>query len=250
MILQRLASTIRHQNWSQIIIEILIVVIGIFLGLQVTDWNDERQERVQENIYIHRLHNEVITAIERKKSYVDYRATAMQNNGVVLDILSGKIQADVITQIQCNGILETHMLSDPSLILPTLSELLSSGRISYLKDDSLTSTLSEYLIAMDELDDSVAEMRLSAVVLPQEHPELIIMPLALDTLTSYTPGDLSATVDVRCNLELMRESRSFQNDYVTNIHRQVYYFKVMESELSTLMKIHKIIDENIGVVHD
>ena len=47
MIISRLASAIRHQNWSQIITEILIVVIGIFIGLQVDDWNTSRQERAE-----------------------------------------------------------------------------------------------------------------------------------------------------------------------------------------------------------
>ena len=53
MILQRLTTAIRHQNWSQIITEILIVVIGIFLGLQVQAWYEDRAERVQEEAHDH-----------------------------------------------------------------------------------------------------------------------------------------------------------------------------------------------------
>ena len=49
MILRSMASAIKRQEWFQVIIEILIVVVGIFLGLQVTDWADERAERAEEN---------------------------------------------------------------------------------------------------------------------------------------------------------------------------------------------------------
>jgi hypothetical protein len=37
MILRKLAESIRQQNWFTVLVEILIVVIGIFVGLQVDD---------------------------------------------------------------------------------------------------------------------------------------------------------------------------------------------------------------------
>jgi len=39
MMLQRMAQALKRQDWFQVTIEVLIVVIGIFLGLQVTKWN-------------------------------------------------------------------------------------------------------------------------------------------------------------------------------------------------------------------
>ncbi len=40
MILRRMADAIREQNWFTVFIETLIVVIGIFLGFQMTEWNE------------------------------------------------------------------------------------------------------------------------------------------------------------------------------------------------------------------
>jgi hypothetical protein len=47
MILRRLAEGIRKQDWFIVVLEILIVVFGIFAGLQVDDWNRARLERVE-----------------------------------------------------------------------------------------------------------------------------------------------------------------------------------------------------------
>ena len=44
MILKRIAKGIKDQDWFVVTIEIVIVVIGIFLGMQVTDWNERQQE--------------------------------------------------------------------------------------------------------------------------------------------------------------------------------------------------------------
>jgi hypothetical protein len=47
MILQRLATSIRKQDWFTVGIETLIVVLGVFLGLQVNNWNEARRDRIE-----------------------------------------------------------------------------------------------------------------------------------------------------------------------------------------------------------
>ena len=42
MILNRLAKGIKNQDWFVVVLEIFIVVIGIYIGLQVDDWNKAR----------------------------------------------------------------------------------------------------------------------------------------------------------------------------------------------------------------
>jgi hypothetical protein len=45
VILRRLAHAIKQQDWPTIVVEILVVVIGILIGLQVDGWNERRQTR-------------------------------------------------------------------------------------------------------------------------------------------------------------------------------------------------------------
>jgi hypothetical protein len=45
MIIKRFTQAVREQSWFTVVLEIAIVVIGIFIGLQVDDWNQRRVER-------------------------------------------------------------------------------------------------------------------------------------------------------------------------------------------------------------
>ena len=45
MILRRLALALQQQNWFTVMVEIMIVVIGILIGLQVDDWHQRRETR-------------------------------------------------------------------------------------------------------------------------------------------------------------------------------------------------------------
>jgi hypothetical protein len=45
MILRRVVEHLRQQHWTAIGIELVIVVLGVFIGTQVSNWNDDRIER-------------------------------------------------------------------------------------------------------------------------------------------------------------------------------------------------------------
>lgn len=44
MIIRKLATALRRQDWFTVFVEVTIVVVGIFVGLQVDDWNDRRKD--------------------------------------------------------------------------------------------------------------------------------------------------------------------------------------------------------------
>jgi hypothetical protein len=59
MILRRLTENLRGQNWTAIAIEFVIVVIGVFVGTQVSNWNQGRLERQATNRMLDQLRPEI-----------------------------------------------------------------------------------------------------------------------------------------------------------------------------------------------
>jgi hypothetical protein len=55
MILQRLGTRLRQQDWFAVAIELLLVIAGVFLGIQVANWNEQRKERATEAAYLARI---------------------------------------------------------------------------------------------------------------------------------------------------------------------------------------------------
>ena len=47
MILRRITEHVRAQNWTAVGLDFLIVVVGVFIGLQVSNWNDARSDRAR-----------------------------------------------------------------------------------------------------------------------------------------------------------------------------------------------------------
>ena len=49
MILGRFIKHTRDQNWYAMILDIIVVIVGIFLGMQVTEWNEDQQNNALAN---------------------------------------------------------------------------------------------------------------------------------------------------------------------------------------------------------
>lgn len=60
MSLRSLAAHVRKQDWTAVTIEILIVIVGVFIGLQVSNWNDTRKENERGREYLQRLQAELL----------------------------------------------------------------------------------------------------------------------------------------------------------------------------------------------
>ena len=64
MLLRRLADAIRNQDWFAAVLEVLIVVVGIFIGLQGYGWNEQRKDRILEQRYLERIYEELALDID------------------------------------------------------------------------------------------------------------------------------------------------------------------------------------------
>ena len=63
MLLRRITKDVKDQNWFAVGIDFCIVVVGVFIGIQVANWNDERQDRVDEVYYLERILTDIDDSI-------------------------------------------------------------------------------------------------------------------------------------------------------------------------------------------
>lgn len=97
MILRRLASALRRQDWITVVIEFVIVVAGVLVALQVSNWIDARRTAEQEKAYLHQLRQEVRHNIRVMDHQVVYVETVVEAGRRTLAFL----QSDKTCDRQC-----------------------------------------------------------------------------------------------------------------------------------------------------
>jgi hypothetical protein len=65
MIISRFTQNIRKQNWFAVSVDVLVVIVGIFLGLQVTNWQANITEQKTAEKYLVRLSRDLQDDLDR-----------------------------------------------------------------------------------------------------------------------------------------------------------------------------------------
>jgi hypothetical protein len=94
MILRSVIKHFRQQEWTAIAIDFLIVVIGVFIGIQVSNWNTERLERERAEAYSQRLTVELQIEYDYAFSLITYMRTLLDAGNEAYFGLSGEQQMD------------------------------------------------------------------------------------------------------------------------------------------------------------
>ncbi len=223
MILRRIAENIRSQNWFAVAIEFIIVVAGVFLGLEVQDWNEARKERVEAHGLLSRLHVETLELLEKQREELaglKERAGALMG---VNPVLFSQEPSRVISDLECRHIVASHVFRRPPDELPVLDEMLSTGRFDLLQDEDIKEHLRNYVLFRGRARAYYEEATNELFRLHSRFPDLIALgrvPIEAGLVGGWTTlSGEGFRWDRVCDGEKMRASQAFLNEYVDNLSR-------------------------------
>lgn len=138
MILRRIAEHLRKQEWTALALDFVIVVLGVFVATQVSNWNAEREARARAEVYSERL-------------AADLRYEAWQTEYLIAYYKEVRLNAERAAGALTDG----PALSDEQLLISayrasqylfygtrraTYDEMVSTGDIGLIGDQRLRET--------------------------------------------------------------------------------------------------------------
>ncbi|HAT67786.1 MAG TPA: hypothetical protein DCS66_24835 [Flavobacteriaceae bacterium] len=121
--------------------EIVLVVIGILIALQINNWNEQRKERAVEVNFLKNLRADLVSEIDNNTLFANYR---FQKAKASSDLING---AEPQTMEDLERYTDTYeRVFIWNTFVPnnnTYKELLSSGNLSFIKNDSIKNRLLE-----------------------------------------------------------------------------------------------------------
>ena len=223
MLLRSVTQHVRSQNWFAVFIDFIIVVVGVFVGLQVQDWNDSRKDRVEEQRLLSRLSSETRALLDAHRTELDTleaRAAVLTN---VNPVLFSQLPARPITPVECRHIAGSHSYRRPPDELPVLDEILETGRFDLLRDPQIKEHLRSYVLLRERGRAYYVEAVNELFRLHSRFPSLIKVSRAPATSESDVRwGGLSGDGfqwSPECDVDQMRSNTGFLNEYADNLSR-------------------------------
>lgn len=233
MILHRIAHHLKRQQWTAVLIELVILILGVFLGFQVTDWANERANRAAEARHLEEISEdlradaavfeEIRTSTEMRISGIDYilgetrgvtrPSRVATPNGDGFDMPAGP----PVTPAD-----RTTLLGRANLVRSTAGNrtgfeaLLGAGGMQKIRDRQISRQLQEYYAQFDELDELtivLKEFRAAGVA----HG----YPLGLSAFGEMDPDQMIAVVrGSPAYSAYLRTNREWAAIYLGNIDQQ------------------------------
>jgi len=142
MILRRIITHLRKQEWTAIAIDFLIVVLGVFLGIQLGNWNAARLERAQSAVFTRALEADLHADASLYRGVAGYYESVRENAERVLESLEGG------APLSDEDLLISAYRASQVALVPvnrsTFEELVSTARINLITDAALRQTAIEH----------------------------------------------------------------------------------------------------------
>jgi hypothetical protein len=147
MMLRRVIEHVRKQEWTAVGIDFLIVVLGVFIGIQVSNWNQARVDRDKSTAYRQRLVHELQFNAHQFRQQTAYYKSVKRHGLAALASLEGRggsfgeafaVDAYQATQMD---------LRPPKRFV--FDELVSAGLVGLLGGDALQQMASDYYLSLE-----------------------------------------------------------------------------------------------------
>lgn len=222
MILRRISKAVQDQNWFAVAIEFMIVTAGVFLGIQVGNWNDQLADGRREKIYLERLKADFEDNIRIIDESIDRTRGLKAGADALYSLLNSG------DQVTPEGV-APHMdaiisASRPAPASSTFLEMQSAGMLSTLNSERLRVALIDY-DAASGIGESGLDFALRGF-----HPDRVAFRVVKvnPERETFLPEDIQ-------NLEALKQNAGDVN-YMQAAHAlQLRYAKMARSRAETVL---------------
>jgi hypothetical protein len=132
---RRISEALREMRWTQLVLELALLILGILIALAVDGWMDDRRDARLERAYLERLERDLQQNLVILDEFIAFESRQTADGVLAFRALRG------VPGIEREAIAEglNHLANRRTLRLmrATYQDLLSTGNLSLIRDQSL-----------------------------------------------------------------------------------------------------------------
>lgn len=233
MILRRFMKHVTDQNWFAVGLDVIVVVVGIFLGMQVTEWNSDRQEKELERQYLQQLVRDINNLQNMLKEKIEFEEDKTKIGDELFSVLSKK---GFSTNKKYIGAALVSLTDRKTVALQsaTYIDLRSSGRLGLIRDHNLRTNITNSFLALERMN-IVMEKNSKHLIDETYIPYLMSLGISSRTVGNSLNEDVITevdnTLDNALNVNLKSDIMN-QNDVMLNLDESAPEWNTLKVRLS------------------
>ncbi len=228
MLLRRITKHVSDQNWLAVFIDFLIVVVGVFIGIQVANWNEERIERSLEREYLEQLHDDFVESIKGQSRDLNFLSRQLSDYEIMLNSLDNcDVKAEDEMAFQ-RGINTIGYINPPRIFRRTVDEMSAAGRTNIIRNQALKNQLSDAIALVEWRGNSFTE---SVARLNEHNRQTIEKEIRYDLSRKYADPFIGEFVGIEFDIEILCDlpqiARSISSVSYSTLERKRAYLPIL-----------------------
>lgn len=227
--------------------EIVLVMVGILLALQVTNWNNQRLERLRERAILKNLQIDFQNNIANLETASASFEVAYQASVDLLEIIKGDQQINPEEVEHLVDIIVNKTMSY-DLITGSINEIFNTGSLNLIQDSALKKQISNWSFYYSDTEDDIVIYRdyLFSFLVPSLTDKVRMRNMSVP---DFFEEDLDlppiSKSEFQVNYEQTIRTFEFENEVYNNALNYMYVlnsYKVFQNYLTETLAL---IDKNI-----
>lgn len=239
MLLRRVMEHVKTQNWTAVCLDFFIVVAGVFVGLQVSNLNEDRKARADERSALMRLQIEAEQVVTYWQEEVHFSRRINENRRVFLEVLEAGIMRSTQQGAVDDAILRMAHYAEFNPPQTVYDELISSGGLALISDLSARNAVSSYAAELNFIEGQLPQFRSSIAVFYRAYEGRII--------STYAPERLSLR-RFEYNIEELAADRQFASDMVDLTRNQLQFHNYRKRTLQAAIAMCEAVSLALSMV--
>ena len=222
--------------------EILLVVVGILIALQINNWNTNRLDRISERDYLTRISNDLSVDTVNFSWTINTLEAKQESLGAILELINnGQLKtadsAAVISYLFTGALLS---IGHPGIASGTYEELKNTGAMKNVTNTQLRSALNDYYFLREHQNDRIEKRR--------EQSDYGSEVSGIIPGFRRTEGELSYRSDLVSYPEILDiiNSPGFVKAAVSEYNFGIFMLKIQEGGLANSKELLDLVNEELG----
>jgi hypothetical protein len=144
MLLRRITEHVKAQNWTAVALDFVIVVVGVFIGIQVANWNAAIAEDRRAHGNLGRIHSDLALDEHLLKLRLEFWAQVYDYGGNALAVAEGRKQREGEAWPLVLAFYQASQVSHFNKVDTTYEELKGAGELALIDDLDLRTKIARY----------------------------------------------------------------------------------------------------------
>ena len=240
MILRRLSQSLKTQNWTAIWIEFVLLVAGVFLGIQVANWNEARGGQRAYNDAKTRLAEESAETLQSAAETRTEINEMLSHVQPAIDVLRACKTGAIAEATVNKGLNAIRSARGAGAVTIAIDQLVDEERLLNQQSDAERVALRKYYSRLHDIN-SISEFVTSAADAGNDAHPLIGFTDILDPKTSFNGVDIRRA-QINTPLDQACKDQSFLKLFYNWERAHIFQIKLIKD-------LEVVVTENVRLLN-